>query len=72
MEILIGTLVMTTLIVLSFYAGFKFADKAADKREEAVAFALKKQYARLMARVDADDPCQPYVNPDDHVLPEKF
>ena len=62
MELIIGTVSMTTLIAASFYAGVRFAEYYAVRRERAVDYALKKQYVRLVAR--ADDPCQPYVSPD--------
>lgn len=64
MELMIGTVALTTLIAASFYAGVRFADYYAVRREQAVDHALKKQYVRLVARADADDPCQPYVSPD--------
>lgn len=64
MELIIGTISLTTLIAASFYAGVRFAEYYAVRRERAVDYALKKQYVRLVARADADDPCQPYVSPD--------
>ena len=64
MTILISVVVLVILIAASFVCGMKVAEHYADLREQAVSFALKKQYARLMAGVDADDTAQPYVSPD--------
>ena len=72
MEILISTVAFTSLIAVSFYAGVKFADSYHDKQDAAVSYALKKQFARLRAGSDADDPVQPYVSPDDHTQLIKY
>lgn len=64
MTILISVVVLMVLIGASFACGMYVAEHYADRRERAVDYALKKQYARLMAGVDADDTAQPYVSPD--------
>ena len=64
MEILISTVAFTFLIAVSFYAGVRFADYYHNKQDAAVSYALKKQFVRLRAGADADDPVQPYVSPD--------
>jgi hypothetical protein len=66
-DTVICTAVMVLLLVVAFYAGFRVADYFAKRREEAVAYALKKQYARLMAGVDADSNAMPYVTPDQEI-----
>ena len=63
-EMMIGALVITILLVLSFVAGLKLSDYYAAKRESAVEYALKRQYTRLRAGADADDPVGPYVYDD--------
>lgn len=65
MEMIIGAVSMTVLLAASFMAGVKFADTYATRRENAVDYALKRQYIRLKSGADADDPCQPYVSPDE-------
>lgn len=73
MEMIIGVVSFTALIAISFFAGMKVSDYYADRRDQAVNYALKKQYTRLLAKADADDPCQPYVSPDpDQIDSTKF
>lgn len=64
MTILISVVAIVALVGASFAWGMHVGEYYADRRERAVDYALKKQYARLMAGVDADDSAQPYVSPD--------
>lgn len=58
---MIDNLIILTLIVVSFVTGLKldryyFTKAESDKRD-----ALERQFLRLQARSDADDPCRPYI-----------
>lgn len=64
MTILISVVALLALIVASFISGMYVSEHYADRRERAVDYALKKQFARLQAHLDADDTCQPYVYDD--------
>lgn len=62
MEIL-DNLIIVSLIVSAFFVGMKVD---AHYRKEAAADlkdALGRQYLRLRAKADADDPCGPYLAP---------
>jgi hypothetical protein len=65
-------LITLGLIVLSFTAGLKLAGyyhrTATQERE----YALQKQYVRLIANADADDPVGPYVPRQKVQLPPEF
>lgn len=61
MTIMISVLVLVALIMASFVCGMRVSEYYTDRRERAVDYALKKQFARLQAGVDADDACQPYI-----------
>ena len=57
------------LVVLSFIAGLRLdnyyhAKAAADKKD-----ALERQFIRLRAQADADDPCQPYMRRTENMYP---
>ena len=65
MTVVISVVVLVLLVGASFASGMHVAEYYADRRERAVDYALKKQYARLVAGVDADDAGQPYVYTDD-------
>lgn len=62
------------LVVASFLFGLNLSDKYHTKAEQDKKYALEKQYARLMAGCDADDPVQPYVaHPDNRFsVPSEF
>ena len=64
MTIAISVVILVLLIGASFASGMHVAEYYADRRERAVDYALKKQFARLQAGVDADDTCQPYISSD--------
>lgn len=57
--------VLCAIVVLlaagSFYAGMRTSDRYHFMREESVDYALRSQYARLKAGVDADSSPAPYV-----------
>lgn len=57
---ILDNLIILSLIILSFVAGMKLADwnnqKASAERKD----ALEKQYLRLRAKMDEDDPVKPY------------
>lgn len=53
-----------SLCVCSFLFGLKLAERMYTEREVAINYALRKQYARLRAGIDADDTAQPYVSAD--------
>ena len=60
---ILDNFIIVSLIILSFIAGLRVDNwyhmKAlADKKD-----ALERQFIRLRARADADDPCRPYGKP---------
>jgi hypothetical protein len=64
--------IMLFLITGSFIAGLKLSGyyhRCADADKE---YALQKQYMRLRAGADADDPVGPYVSRNNIVLPPEF
>jgi len=54
------------LVIGSFCCGIKLSDHYHRIAEETRRYALEKQYSRLLAGCDADDPVQPYVAPPVH------
>ena len=58
---MIDNLVILTLIVLSFVAGLKLDRYYFNRAEMEKKDALERQFLRLRARADADDPCGPYI-----------
>lgn len=50
-----------TLIVASFVAGLKLSGWYYRQAEEDKRYALERQFLRLRASADADDPAGPYV-----------
>lgn len=61
MEIL-DTFLIIALHVLCFIAGVKLANYYNRLTRQEVKDALERQFVRLQARSDADDPCKPYVS----------
>lgn len=51
----------------SFFCGVRLSDRYHEQKEREIRNALQKQFVRLKAGVDSDDPVQPYVAPE----PEK-
>lgn len=58
---LLDIIVVVLLCMGSFCFGMRVSDSYHESAEEQKETALKKQYARMTAGVDADDPAQPYV-----------
>ena len=58
---IIYDLILIACIVLSFWAGKTVSDRYHDREEANTRYALEKQYVRLKANVDADDPAKPYI-----------
>jgi hypothetical protein len=60
---LVGNIAVLVSIILSFIAGLRldnyYQTRAAAERKD----ALERQFVRLQARADADDPCKPYGTP---------
>ena len=61
---ILDNLIIILLHVACFIAGIKLANYYNEKAIREQKDALQKQYVRLAARSDADDPCQPYMTPD--------
>ena len=60
---IVDNLIIVLLIISSFIAGLKLSGYYRDRADLRVKEALEKQYLRLRARMDADDPCKPYGTP---------
>ena len=69
------TLIATAIAVIShslfFLAGLFVANYYNDKASAGTKDALERQFLRLRAHADADDPCRPYKS-SVTVLPEGF
>ena len=61
MSAFVETLVAVVMCSICFAAGVMLSDRYHRMAAEEQKLALQKQYARLMAGVDADDTAQPYV-----------
>ena len=48
------------LFIASFFAGVLYAEHNARTMRQEITMALQRQYYRLKAGLDADDPVQPY------------
>ena len=59
---ILDTFLIIAIHVLCFYAGMKISDRYHDNAERDRKEALERQYLRLRAKADADDPCRPYVS----------
>ena len=68
---LIATAIAVTSHSLFFVFGLIIANHYNDKAECQKKDALERQYLRLKAHTDADDPCKPYKSRV-RVLPEGF
>ena len=62
MEIL-DTFLILLLILLSFIAGLRLDNHYHEIARRQEKEALEKQFLRLRARADSDDPCRPYGTP---------
>lgn len=60
---IVDNFIIISLIILAFVAGMKLSDRYYRKAEQDKKDALERQFLRLRARADADDPCRPYIAP---------
>lgn len=58
---IVYSLILIACMILSFWAGKSISDRYHDREEINIRYALEKQFVRLRAGVDADDPAKPYV-----------
>jgi len=74
LDALLTTVILVTSYVLFFLFGMFVANHYNDKAAAETKDALERQFIRLQARADADDPCRPYkANARCRlVLPEQF
>lgn len=59
---ILDVLIVVTLMILSFVAGMTVANHYHNATKAEIKEALQRQYLRLQARMDADDPCGPYMH----------
>lgn len=71
-EFIILLIVILILIICSFVAGLKLSGWYHRQAEQERQYALEKQYVRLRANADADDPVGPYVPRRKMQLPPEF
>ena len=60
---ILDNLIIVSLIIGAFFAGMYVSGRFNAKSAVEVKDALEKQYLRLRAKADADDPCRPYIAP---------
>lgn len=60
---ILDNLIIVSLIILAFIAGMKIDSRYHEKADIRVKDALERQFLRLRAKADADDPCRPYGTP---------
>lgn len=65
-------LITLVLIVCSFISGIMLSEKFHRQAEEDRRYSLEKQFLRLKANADADDPVGPYVSRNKIQLPPEF
>lgn len=63
---MLDTLITIILVAAAFAAGMKIDNYYHIKAAQDTKDALQKQFLRLRARADADDPCKPYGTPQLH------
>lgn len=61
---ILTNLVILSVIVVSFIAGLKLDNYYHAKASSEMKNALERQFVRLQAKADADDPCKPYFYPE--------
>ena len=66
---ILDNLIIILLIVTSFMSGMAIANKYNRKAEREKRDALERQFLRLKAKADADDPCKPYTAPNFTYVP---
>jgi len=59
----LNDIIVLCLIVLSFVAGLRLDNYYHEKAERERKDALERQFVRLRAKADADDPVRPYGTP---------
>lgn len=64
--------IMLFLIIGAFIAGLQLSGSFHKQAEEDKRYALERQYVRLKANADADDPVGPYVPRNRVQLPPEF
>jgi hypothetical protein len=60
---ILDNLIIVSLIILAFIAGMKIDSRYHEREDISVKDALERQFLRLRAKADADDPCRPYGTP---------
>ena len=60
---IVGNIVVIVLFILSFISGLMLDNYYHTKAAASQKDALERQFVRLQARADADDPCKPYGTP---------
>jgi hypothetical protein len=60
---ILDNLIIVALIILAFIAGMRLEFNYHIRSKQDVKDALERQYLRLRAKADADDPCRPYAAP---------
>ena len=60
------------MIIIAFTAGLKLSGYFYKRAEEEKEYALQRQFVRLKAGADADDPVGPYVPRRKYQLPPEF
>ena len=60
---ILDNIIIIALIVSAFFTGMYISSRYHTKTSMAVKEALERQYLRLRAKADADDPCRPYFTP---------
>lgn len=60
---IVDNLIILCLIILSFVSGITLANKYNRQAQYEKKDALERQFLRLKANADADDPCKPYIAP---------
>lgn len=71
-EVIALVFIDLVLVVSSFIAGLALSEKFHREAEEDKRYALERQYVRLRANADADDPVGPYVPRHKIQLPPEF
>ena len=59
---MLDALIILVINILTFTAGMMIANYYNDKAEREKKDALERQFVRLRCKMDADDPCKPYVS----------
>lgn len=68
---ILENLLTLALIAVSFIAGVKMANWYNAKALQEIKDALERQFVRLRANADADDPGKPYLSPQTRFVPQQ-